>query len=157
MTLSIDIGFTYVAFAYVREFTILYGMQNIPTSTVVLTAQSINEFLNHFEINQVIVEKQVPQNTKCMKMMHLIIGVCTGRGLPVEVVDARDKFAALEVEYTTVNKAHKQLSVNLARAWLSESGVEDLSERKLQEYPKQDDISDAINQLRGWIITTNLI
>jgi hypothetical protein len=157
MTLSIDIGFTYVAFAYVREFTVVYGLHNICVSNVLLTSQSINEFLNQFEINQVLVEKQVPQNTKCMKIMYLIVGVCTGRGLSVEVLDARDKFAALQVPYTTVNKAHKQLSVNLAQAWLAGAGVEDLSERKLQDYPKQDDISDAINQLRGWIITTNLI
>jgi L-arabinose isomerase len=85
--------------------------------------------------------------------MHLIVGVCTGRGLKISLVDAREKFRALDVEYTSVNKAHKLLSINLARAWLVDSGVEDLSERKLEEYAKQDDISDAINQLRRWIIT----
>jgi hypothetical protein len=152
MTLSIDIGWTYVAFAYVRDFTVVYGIHNFSVSDVVLTTQSINGLLNQFEINQVLVEKQVPQNTKCMKIMYLIVGLYGGRGVPVEVVDARQKFEALGVEWTRVNKAHKQLSVDLAKAWLEESGVEDFSSRKLHEYAKQDDISDAINQIRGWLI-----
>jgi hypothetical protein len=69
------------------------------------------------------------------------------------VIDAREKFRALDVSYTTQNKAHKQLSVDLALNWLIESGVQDVSNRVLLEYDKRDDISDAINQLRGWLIT----
>jgi hypothetical protein len=88
-----------------------------------------------------------------MKIMHLIIGVCGGRDFQVETIDAREKFRQLGVQYTTQNKAHKQLSVDLALNWLTESGIEDVSPRPLTDYDKKDDISDAINQLRGWLIT----
>jgi hypothetical protein len=155
MSLSIDIGFKYLAFAYLKDFTIQYGMHIIADATPELIAHSIREFLGAWEdgeIDLVLVEKQVPQNTKCTKIMHIIVGVVTGLGIRVHLVDARNKFRALGVTYSTLNHAHKFLSIELALAWLKDSGIEDLSPTKLSEYGKQDDISDAINQLRGWII-----
>jgi hypothetical protein len=153
MTLSIDLGHTYLAFAYVREFTVTYGLHNIPTALPQLTSEAFRDFVCAFDqVDRVIVERQVPRNTICMKLMHLLVGVCVGLGIDVHTVDAREKFRQLNVPYTTVGKAHKLLSTDLALKWIESSGVEDLSPTPLPDYDKQDDIADAINQLRGWII-----
>jgi hypothetical protein len=57
--LSIDIGFSYVAYAYISGNTVRYGLHSISVGHPSLTAQSINELLDEFgEIERVLVEQQ---------------------------------------------------------------------------------------------------
>jgi hypothetical protein len=152
MTLSVDIGRSYLAWAYVQEFEITYGVDSFAENRSVDVCRWIKYFFENFDVKRVLIEKQVPVNTRCVLIMNLLVGVAVGLGVDcVEVVDARDKFRQLGVEYTTKNHAHKSLSVDMALQWLEESGVEDLSGKRMCEYEKQDDIADAINQLRGWV------
>jgi hypothetical protein len=144
MTLSVDIGYNYLAYAHYSENEVLkYGIYHFQGDK----PKSCAEFLSLFKPSKLIIEKQVPTNTRCLANQHYLQGAAaTYPDLEVEVQDARKKFKKLGAVCDSLHKAHKKLSVELALKWLE--GVNDNSEKKLSEYPKQDDIADAINMLR---------
>jgi hypothetical protein len=147
MTLSVDIGYNYLAYAYYENEDLKYGIYSFKSED---KPKCCAEFLSLFQPSKprkLIIEKQVPTNTRCVANQHYIQGAAaTYPDLEVELQDARKKFKKLGAVCDSLNKAHKKLSVELALKWLEE--VNDISEKKLSDYPKQDDIADAINMLR---------
>jgi hypothetical protein len=146
MTLSVDIGWEYLAWAYLAENTLTYGIYNFPDED---KPRACAEFLSSFHYTHLIVERQMTPNWRCAANQHFLQGASAATSdATVEIQDAREKFKKLGVVCDTRGKAHKRLSVELALEWLNSGKVWDDSEVKLGEYEKQDDISDAINMLR---------
>jgi hypothetical protein len=140
MTLSVDIGYDYLAYAHLDE-DLKYGIYTFSNSD---KPKCCAEFLSLFKPKRLIIEKQVPTNYICLTIQHYLQGVAaTYPDLEVEIQDARKKFKKLGA---VCDRTRKKLSVELALKWLDE--VTDISEKKLSEYSKQDDIADAINMLR---------
>jgi hypothetical protein len=145
MTLSVDIGYNYLAYAHYENEKLKYGIWKFKTTD---KPKCCAEFLSSFKFTKLIIEKQISTNYICIANQHYLEGAAaTYPDVEVEIQDARKKFKKLGVVYDTQNKAHKALSVDLALKYL-DSGVNDDSEKKLSEYSKQDDIADAINMLR---------
>jgi hypothetical protein len=145
MTLSVDIGYNYLAYAYLNE-KLKYGIYKFKTTD---KPKCCAEFLSSFKFTKLIIEKQVSTNYICVANQYFLQGAAaTYPDVEVDIQDARKKFKKLGVVYDTTNKPHKKLSVDLALKWLENLDVKDDSEKKLSEYDKQDDIADAINMLR---------
>jgi hypothetical protein len=148
MTLSVDIGYEYVAWAYFwDDNNVKYGIFRFESED---KAKGCAEFLRGFCFAKLIIEKQVLMNWRCLAIQHYLQGAAAAINpqVEIEVQDARAKFKKLGVVCDSKNKAHKRLSVELAAKWLNGEEVVDESEMKFGEYGKQDDIADAINMLR---------
>jgi hypothetical protein len=147
MTLSVDIGREYLAWAYLFENSLTYGIYNFETED---KPRGCAEFLSSFPYTHLFVERQMAPNWRCSQIQHFLQGAsAAGSDATVEIQDAREKFKKLGVVCDTRGKAHKRLSVDLALDWINYSeGLCDDSEVKLKDYEKQDDISDAVNMLR---------
>jgi hypothetical protein len=147
MTLSVDIGFDYVAYAHLDDKTIHYGI--FPFDGYDNKPAACAEFLNSFGFGKLIIEKQMHINYKCLAIQHYLQGAAaTNPAIEIEIQDARKKFKKLGVICDSRGKAHKKLSVDLALKWLDSGEVYDDSGLKLSDYDKKDDIADAINMLR---------
>jgi hypothetical protein len=148
MTLAVDIGFDYLAYAHLDEEgkAVNYGI--FPFYGYGSKPEACAEFLNSFGLRKLIIEKQMPMNYKCSGIQHYLEGAAATLNLEVEIQDARKKFKKLGVICDTRGKAHKRLSTELALKWLESGEVYDDSGMKLREYEKKDDIADAINMVR---------
>jgi hypothetical protein len=148
MTLSVDIGYEYVAWAHYSSNEIKYGIFRFQTQD---KPRHCAQFLQSFErFEKLIIEKQVLMNWRCLANQHYLQGAAAALNpsVEIEIQDARAKFKKLGEVCDSKDHAHKRLSVKLAAEWLNSGMVEDVSEMKFDEYVKQDDIADAINMLR---------
>jgi hypothetical protein len=149
MTLAVDIGFDYLAYAHLYEEgkAVNYGI--FPFIGYSGKPEACADFLNTFGFRKLIIEKQMNINYKCATIQHFLQGAAaTNPDVEVEIQDARKKFKKLGVICDTRGKAHKRLSTELALKWLQSGEVFDDSGMKLIEYEKKDDIADAINMVR---------
>jgi hypothetical protein len=154
MTLNVDIGHDYLAWAYQIASSIRYGvfrLEDNPRTNCIT-------FLNKFHFAYLVIEKQVPMNTKCVRIQHYLEAGAEAKNqisqmpLIIEIQDAREKFRKLGEQVDTRGKMHKVLSVDMAFDYLINGDVVDNSEHSLSDYEKQDDIADAINMLRAVLI-----
>jgi hypothetical protein len=107
--------------------------------------ETIKEFYKQFpKLSTVMIEHQVPQNTVCYGLMYAFASAFSGS---VVLVDARNKFRKLKVEYTTRNKSHKKLSVELEQKYLTEEQL-----AKFNTFSKKDDLADSILQFVTYYI-----
>jgi hypothetical protein len=168
--LSIDIGHQYLAYALYEESQfflateppqyhgsfdprITYGIFRFTGTDCVHRCQSIVEFLSGVSFDHIIIEKQVGFNAKAMQVQYALVSAASLFSASIEIQSAITKFQVLNQPCDTRGKAHKLLSSQLALNWLAETFVSDHSEMRLSEYQKKDDIADAINMLRAFLIT----
>jgi hypothetical protein len=156
MTLSVDIGHQYVAYAHYFNNQIRYGIYQLSEYTDCSSrCQGVVNFLSSFHFSRLIIEKQVGQNIKAMQIQYALVaaGLVTGDSRTrriVEIQHAREKFQILGLPLVTRGKAHKKLSVRVALEWVDT--VDDRSDVALKYFEKQDDVADAINMLRASIL-----
>jgi hypothetical protein len=153
MTLSVDVGHQYVAYAHFFDNQIRYGIFHLSEFTDCWSrCDGVVNFLNSFHFNHLIVEKQVGQNTKAMQVQYALVaaGLTSDTRRTVEIQQAREKFHVLGLPLDTRGKAHKKLSVRVALEWLET--VDDRSDAALRYFEKKDDVADAINMLRASLL-----
>jgi hypothetical protein len=155
MILSVDIGHQYLAYAFynTEDKSITYGIYHFEGTTSCLSrCENIVAFLKAFPSIYLIIEQQIGLNVKAIELQYALTATALELGIQVEIQHATTKFLVLEEPYTTVGKAHKALSSRLALEWLTT--VQDCSQTPLSDYQKQDDIADAINMLRAYLISS---
>jgi hypothetical protein len=146
--LALDIGHTYLAYALwnFEAETLSYGFSPKFTNSAVPMSEKISEWLDTLDFETAVIERQVWQNKKAVTVQNVLVGVLAGLKKGVRLVYATEKFKSLGLECITQGKQHKKLSVTLALDWIGL--VEDISEQKLGDFQKKDDIADAVNMLR---------
>ena len=164
--LSIDIGIHNLGYAIYDKNTInehktesllfdLYDLdENIEKkdkkNNIVLTrAKYINKFIkdifNEYNINVVIIERQVNTNTRAMELMYLLTATIYNYCSNIIIFDPKLKFTKTGLIYNTKNKAHKKLSIKVIETYLINNYPSLL--QRFQQYDKKDDISDAVFML----------
>jgi hypothetical protein len=145
--LALDIGHTYLAYAYMsEEGSLTYGFSPKFKTDDLSIAEAVTPFFEAIDFHTVVIERQMWVNKKAMNVQKVLVGVLVALHKQVRLVYATEKFNALGLECVTDKKQHKKLSVEIALEWVET--VPDYSDRHLSEFAKKDDLSDAINMLR---------
>jgi hypothetical protein len=165
--LSIDLGPKNLAWVYLysrnkigetkieEENELEFGMINIDAdkprdvSIVVHRCQKLGEFMNSMigrfpNIRILIVEQQTRFNNVCMNLLYSLVSFATEIKLEVFLFPPILKFTAIQQPFDTKKKAHKQLSIDNCKKFLSAYFPDKLSE--FLRYIKKDDLADAMNQ-----------
>lgn len=159
-TLSIDIGTRHLGYSLLTKDGLSFDIFDIEetakrhpglkrvNSAPVQRSFVLNEFLNGIIekhcIEQIIVERQVPNNTQAMELMYSIVSLCVTK-IPLEkliIYDPKKKFTDLKQKYETKGKAHKKLAIKLCREELAKNYSHLLED--FDRHPKKDDISDSV-------------
>jgi hypothetical protein len=157
--LSIDLGPKNLAWVYLysnaEEKDVEFGMINIDgnfdrgDSIVIHRCNRIQEFMNQLmnrfpKIRIFVIEKQARFNQVCNNLLYGICTIASEFGWEIFLFPPVMKFTAINQPFNTTKKAHKQLSIKNCVKFLTEYFPEKLDE--LNQYVKQDDIADAMNQ-----------
>lgn len=147
--LSIDIGTKNLALVVIecKTYKCIYSeiinvdanhkkSTNIINHRIEKIKSSIYSIKDRYTIVTVIIEKQVNRNGVAMCLMYSIATFAYEITNNVVIFDPKNKFKVNGLNYTTENRAHKRLSIEIAK----------LFSDAVNKYDKQDDISDAINQ-----------
>ncbi|OHS94017.1 hypothetical protein TRFO_39809 [Tritrichomonas foetus] len=146
--LSIDVGTKNLAIvSYDTEFQdITTNLHNIDQYTTHATINDLVHVLQQYEEPDVVLlEQQTPKNTKCFGLMYAIATYY--HGTTVKIINPREKFKKLNISYSTKNKAHKKLSVQVATYFMKKLFDQDLP----PEITKCDDIAYAYLQLHTFM------
>ena len=104
-----------------------------------------DKILSEYKVlKYVVIERQVPRNTVAMNLMYGINAYAQIYTDNIFIFDPKMKFTKLGVSYNTQNKAHKILSIDMAKKIMN-SIFPNYSE-EIDTYEKQDDIADSFNQ-----------
>lgn len=109
-----------------------------------------------FNIVKVIIERQVPTNTKAMELMYAITSIALTYTPDVVIFDPKCKFTRIGLPYVTKNKHHKKQSIVMAGRLLKRWFGDDY-ESAFNKHPKKDDIADALNQCLNHICDKRFI
>ena len=145
--LSFDIGVKNLALAVIEYPQISFKLNDISKAKDALDrCRTVQELMRDVKENvtAVVIEKQYPTNTVAMELMYSIISFALSFTDNIYLFPPKEKFDFLGLEYTTKNKAHKKLSVELAKKFLARNYPPLYQE--FCRYSKQDDIADALNQ-----------
>ena len=147
--LSIDIGTKNLALVVIecRTYRCVYSeiinvdanhkkSTNIINHRIEKIKSSIYSIKDRYTIVTVIIEKQVNKNGVAMCLMYSIATFAYEITNNVVIFDPKNKFKVNGLNYTTENRAHKRLSIKIAK----------LFSDAVNKYDKQDDVADAINQ-----------
>ena len=123
--------------------------------------------LNHCELKDcvidcIIIEKQVVQSTINMSLMHSIISISLNYTNNIYLFNPIDKFTLPKIKYSTLNKAHKKLIVNMACNLLKyidslDNSLSDSLLTYFNSFNKKDDIADSLIQAFCFLIEENLL
>ena len=133
--------------AQLRYPNITFKLHDISTAKNALNrCKAVQELLRNVkeDVTAVVIEKQVPQNTVAMELMYSIISFALSFTENIYLFPPKEKFDFLNIEYNTKNKAHKKLSVDIAKKFLMNNYP--ALYQQFCHYDKQDDIADALNQ-----------
>lgn len=108
-------------------------------------------------LEYIIIEKQVPTNTKAMELMYAIysISLFYCNHSKIILFDPKLKFTFINETYTTEKKAHKKQSISFAKELINQKFQDKI--RIFNQHTKKDDISDSLNQLIIWLISSNIL
>ena len=159
-TLSIDIGLKHLGYSILTDKGLIFDIFDIENaytkdkrlkkinSVPVQRSYVLNVFLtdiiNEYSIERIIVERQFQENVAAMELMYSIIALCITK-IPLDaliVYDPKKKFTDLHLKYSTKNKEHKKLSINVCREKLSALYPHLLD--AFEAHRKKDDIADSI-------------
>lgn len=120
-------------------------ISKITANSVINRCAIIKEFFAEifarYPVKFVIIERQVNLNTVCMELMYAITSAALNyvEASKIIIFDPKLKFTVLGIDYSTKNKEHKRLSVNIAKTYLNGETL-----ANFEKYDKKDDIADAI-------------
>lgn len=111
-----------------------------------------NEISAKYTIDYVIIERQVPSNTKAMELMYAITSMALSYVAYTDVIIFTPslKFTLLQMPYNTKGKAHKILSIDNCCKLLQSIASESLV-NAFNKHDKRDDIADSFNQCLVWL------
>lgn len=149
--LSIDLGSKAIAYCFLDNSFIEYNIINIPKNSsgspkgiiearVDAVNEIFNDFRRRFHPKIIKIEQQVISNVVCMSLMYSVVTWCRCNGIPFVVESPKTKFNKFNIAYNSSSKAHKKLSVKLAKYYLNERKLKN----NIAEFSKADDISDCI-------------
>ena len=162
--LSIDLGIKNLGYAIISfkaersltfsDFVISFGTYNLDSTMdhkrnhMTERCKAMHEFFKSITsqttFDQVIIEKQVDKSPMNMSLMIAATTCAYQYTDKVMLFEPRLKFTRVDIEYSTVKKAHKRLSVELARNILQYNPEAEELKKAFDGYRKQDDIADAI-------------
>ena len=155
--LSIDIGIHNIGYALynIEEDKLYFDLYDVDShltsadkkcNVVVVRTKYISTFVDNvfskYNINKVIIERQVNNNTMAMELMYSLTACVYHYCKNIIIFDPKMKFTALGLTYTTKNKAHKKLSINIIYHYIQKYYPHLIEQFDNTE--KQDDISDAM-------------
>lgn len=159
-TLSIDIGIRHLGYSILTNeglnfdvFDIedaynkdpkLKKLNSLPVQRAYVLNQFLTDIIEKYAIERIIVERQVQTNTVAMELMYSIISLCITK-IPLDaliIYDPKKKFTDLHLKYSTKNKEHKKLSINVCREKLAQLYPALLP--SFEKHKKKDDIADSI-------------
>ena len=120
----------------------LHNKKDLVVSRSLILKDFIKDLFDKYDIESVIIERQVSSNTQAMELMYLLTVIITNYTTKIEIFDPKLKFTRLNLKYSTKNRAHKKLSVSIIKNYL-EANHKDLLE-EFSTHNKLDDIADAI-------------
>jgi hypothetical protein len=159
--LSVDVGHQYLAWASYHvidgDECVEYGIYNFPENTdCVSRCVAVVNFIQSLadDCTNLIIESQLGLNVRAIELQYALTSVALLLGIEVQLQHALTKFRVFEEICDTRGKAHKKLSVKMASDWLDEikTSVRVVSEIPFEDYTKQDDVADAINMLRAFLV-----
>ena len=104
-----------------------------------------DKILSEYKVlKYVVIERQVPRNTVAMNLMYGIDAYAQIYTDNIFIFDPKMKFTKLGVSYNTQNKAHKILSIDMAKKIMN--SIFPNYSKEIDTYEKQDDIADSFNQ-----------
>lgn len=108
-------------------------------------------------LDYILIEKQVPTNTKAMELMYSIYSFALQYCPPKRIIlfDPKLKFTSIGESYTTEKKAHKKQSIAYAKELIGKEFPDLLKD--FMSHPKKDDIADSLNQMIVWMISSNIM
>ena len=104
-----------------------------------------DKILSEYKVlKYVVIERQVPRNTVAMNLMYGINAYAQIYTDNIFIFDPKMKFTKLGVSYNKQNKAHKILSIDMAKKIMN--SIFPNYSKEIDTYEKQDDIADSFNQ-----------
>jgi RNase H-fold protein (predicted Holliday junction resolvase) len=143
--LSIDIGQKNLGYSIFKENNLSFGLKTIEHSSCIDRCKFIYEFIKEISPTLLIVEKQIITNVWAMGIMNSVITAGLSLNCEVVLFDPKLKFNLLKEPYSTENRKHKKLIVNMTKNFI-QNCHENLYEY-FNSFKKKDDISDSIMQL----------
>jgi Holliday junction resolvasome RuvABC endonuclease subunit len=148
--LSIDIGIHNLGYALWDTKTLSFGIINIDKYNNMNVVErctklylEINNLFNKCQFQTVIIERQVNLNTLAMELMYALTSIMLYYTEDIIIFDPKLKFTKIRESYNTRNKEHKKKSIAYAKNILTHIN----HSNEIDEFEKQDDVSDAITQL----------
>ena len=120
----------------------LHNKKDLVVSRSLILKDFIKDLFDKYDIQSVIIERQVSSNTQAMELMYLLTGIIANYTTKIKIFDPKLKFTRLSLKYSTKNKAHKKLSASIIKNYI-ETNHKDLLE-EFSTHKKVDDIADAI-------------
>lgn len=105
--------------------------------------QLLTELFEKFEIDTVIVERQVKTNVVCKSIESTILTFSIIKGKQVKIYNPTDKFKYLNPSYDSKKKEHKKIVQGYAVKILKHFNLNNQVD-KFMTFKKRDDISDSI-------------
>lgn len=133
-----------------NEFQIEFNKLKVPKqySIVVYRAMVMRNFIDlafvHYELEQLVIERQSQYNSTAMELEYLITGLSMQYTENITIFNPVNKFTWVGLEYNVKNKAHKKLSINVVTKLIQNNQVVFNYFSKQQ---KQDDLADSIYML----------
>lgn len=118
-------------------------------SIVVARVRALNSFIRSLidePLQGAVIEEQVQRNQVCMYLMYSLASILSTYTDRIAIFSPELKFTHVGIPYSTKNKEHKRLSVQMAI-----SAATALEARgtltAIESVTKKDDIADSFNQL----------
>ena len=121
-----------------------YNSDSIIINRCIIINNIFKELSIQYNFYQVIIERQVVQNIIANRLMYAIITSALNYTDNIIIFNPIDKFIKLNINYTTKNKSHKKLSIDLIKNFLYNMDNESLI--SFNSFVKKDDLADALLQ-----------
>ena len=130
-----------------------YNSDSIIINRCLAISNIFKELSARYNIQKVVIERQVVQNTVANRLLYSIITAALNYTDNIIIFNPLDKFIKLDIKYTTKNKSHKKLSIDLIKNFLYNIGNESLI--SFNSFVKKDDLADALLQVLVVIAENN--
>lgn len=154
--LSVDIGIKNLGFCLYNGDEIHFGVYGIDPvarkkylkeygiviARIKVAEEWFRDILDRFDVEKVVVEKQVPKNTIARVLEATILSLAVANGIDVRGYSALEKFSyEKDFKCNFKTKEHKKISVVYARNILKKFGY---SLDYFDTHAKRDDLGDSI-------------
>ena len=121
-----------------------YNSNSIIVDRCLAISNIFKDISTKYNIQKVVIERQVIQNTVANRLLYSLITAALNYTENIIIFNPLDKFIKLDIKYSTKNKSHKKLSIDLIKNFLYNIDVESLI--LFNSFVKKDDLADALLQ-----------